>query len=442
MNLSKIDLPEALATLLARGEPLSAAQLTAATGKSQPSISLALGKLGERVHRMGAARSTRYALKKDILGLAAEFPLYWRSSNAGFAVAYGTYLAGDYLHVKCQSRDGKIKEWLSHHELPWFLSTLKPQGYLGRQIARYLPQLPNNPEQWSLEQQLYSLQKINDHIGAIYTSDISVRTAYLRVDLPERRETVFDEYAKNDSAQLPIGSSAAGEQPKFIAAVGGHYYIVKFSPPHGTPFGERWGALLRLEKLALDTLQSKSVLCGQTELVKSPERTYLQSKRFDYDAHGTRQHIVAIAAVHDEFIRDSRGNWVETARALHAQNLITTQELKNIACIHAFGHYIGNTDMHFGNLSFFVDDVIIPKIRLAPVYDMLPMMWRPDSHRGLNDSPVRKQHMPDGFAKEQTQARQWAIEFWEQAAQLDIGADLQAASRESVRRLKTNFADV
>ncbi|NJS37408.1 MAG: hypothetical protein HC765_15045 [Brachymonas sp.] len=145
---------------------------------------------------MGAARSTRYALKKDILGLAAEFPLYWHGNDAGFAVAYGTYLAGDYLHVKCQTHDGKIKEWLSHHELPWFLSTLRPQGYLGRQIARYLPHLPNNPEQWSLEQQLYSLRKINDHVGAIYTSDISVRTAYLRVNLPEQRETVFDEYAK------------------------------------------------------------------------------------------------------------------------------------------------------------------------------------------------------------------------------------------------------
>jgi serine/threonine protein kinase HipA of HipAB toxin-antitoxin module len=59
-----------------------------------------------------------------------------------------------------------------------------------------------------------------------------------------------------------------------------------------------------------------------------------------------------------------------------------------IATIDAFGQYIGNTGMHFGNLSFFVDDVIAPKIRLAPVYDMLPMMWRPDPHLGLTDSPV------------------------------------------------------
>jgi hypothetical protein len=76
------------------------------------------------------------------------------------------------------------------------------------------------------------------------------------------------------------------------------------------------------------------------------------------------------------------------------------------------------------------------------VYDMLPMMWKPDPHHGLSDSPVRAQLLPAGYAPEQAQAREWAIEFWEKAAQLDIGADLQAASRESARRLKNNFADV
>jgi hypothetical protein len=41
---------------------LTAQQLQSATGKSQPSISLALGKLGSEVCKLGAARSTRYAL--------------------------------------------------------------------------------------------------------------------------------------------------------------------------------------------------------------------------------------------------------------------------------------------------------------------------------------------------------------------------------------------
>jgi HipA-like C-terminal domain len=441
MNLPKIDLSEAVAALLARGEPITAAQLAAATEKSVSSISLALGKLGDRVHRIGAARSTRYALKKDILGLPSGYTLRWLgSSNTGFTSAQLTYLANDWLHIACQTSDGRSKQWLTEHQPPWFLSTLKPQGYLGRKLARWLPQLPSDPAHWSLAQLLYSLQHISDPIGAIAVEQTSARPAHPRITSLAERDAQFDALANEDSAQLPAGSSAAGEQPKFVVHVLEQACIVKFTPPHGTPFGERWAALLKLEKLALDILQSHGVSSAHAEIVQTQRRTYLQSVRFDRDAaHGTR-HIVAIAALHDEFIKSSWTNWVTTSEALADQGLIAAQELSQIATIFAFGHYIGNTDMHSGNLSFFVDDVITPKIRLAPVYDMLPMMWKPDPHQGLSDSPVRQQFIPAGFTAEQAQAREWAVEFWEQAATLDIGADLQAASVESARRLKTNFA--
>jgi len=42
-----------------------------------------------------------------------------------------------------------------------------------------------------------------------------------------------------------------------------------------------------------------------------------------------------------------------------------------------FGRMIGNNDMHFGNLSFFLSDAL--PLRLTPNYDMLPMMYRPAS---------------------------------------------------------------
>jgi len=38
-----------------------------------------------------------------------------------------------------------------------------------------------------------------------------------------------------------------------------------------------------------------------------------------------------------------------------------------------FGHLIGNSDMHLCNLSFRIS----PTLRLAPAYDMLPMMYAP-----------------------------------------------------------------
>ncbi len=445
MNLPKIDLHEAVAALLARGEPLSAAQLAAATGKSQSSISLALGKLGERVHRMGAARSTRYALKKDILGLAAEQPIVF-TGLSGQMEDWGllTHLHGSHVFAA---------PLLGHSigpaaRLPWFLTPLRPQGFLGRQYARLRPDFPPDPEQWNLTQILYMVtQYAHNAPGAFdlgspmgrLIDEVSPQTA--------QRLAQYDTRAIQVSHNLPAGSSAGGEQPKFMSEYstnqGRQHCIVKYTPPHATPFGNRWRALLLLEKLALRTLSAHLVKAATTQILHSNQRTYLESRRFDRVDIKGKQHVVTIAAVHDEFVGGPWQSWVHTSTALAQKGLITPHELQQVVRIFAFGHYIGNTDMHSGNLSFFVDDVITPKIRLAPAYDMLPMMWRPDIHQGaLSDSPVRPQLMPSGFAQAQDEARNWAIEFWEQAQQLDIGADLQIAAKESVRRLKINFADV
>ena len=72
MNIDDLRLVNAVRALLAQAPDLSAAQLRSATGKSQSSISLALLGLGSEVQKLGAARSTRYALTQDILGLAAS----------------------------------------------------------------------------------------------------------------------------------------------------------------------------------------------------------------------------------------------------------------------------------------------------------------------------------------------------------------------------------
>ena len=444
MNLSKIDLSEAIAILLARGEPLTAAQLAASTGKSQPSVSTAIKALGERVHRMGAARSTRYALKKDILGLPAQQSIVWTDAQ-GQPAEFGplTHLQGKWLHVQHKQR-----AWLTQG-LPWFLLPIRPQGYLGRQLAHSIASFPANPEDWSDAQVLYAItQQAVDCTGAIHIGHRSPGIAKAKPVLgAEDAELLvqFEALAKQDTAQPRAQSSAGGEQPKFAVAYAGEqtvHHLVKFSSPNDTPFGSRWRAMLMLEHLANEVLASQQIACARTQIFTGDVRTFLSSERFDrYGTHG-KSHVVAIAAVHQELVGGSWQNWLATGEALANLGMITTQELKVIASIFAFGKYIGNTDMHSGNLAFFVDEVIKPKIRLAPVYDMLPMMWKPDPHQGLSDSPVREQFMQAGFELEKEQARMWAIEFWERASKLDIGADLQAASRESARRLQTNFADV
>ena len=39
--------------------------------------------------------------------------------------------------------------------------------------------------------------------------------------------------------------------------------------------------------------------------------------------------------------------------------------------------------MHFGNLGLWADDPAKAVFSLAPLYDMLPMRWRPDTYTGL-----------------------------------------------------------
>lgn len=444
---SNIPLVDRLTALLLSGEPLASREICQKLSISQPTLSRAIAELGDRVCRMGAARSTRYALSKDILGWPAV-------QSIGLTDAQGslqTWGALTYLHPNHTFAKTTGGEWFNAAgRLPWFLMPLRPQGFLGRQYARTRPDFPPNPDDWSLAHTLLIItQHAHNPPGAFELGQIGFfgRLVDEVSAAVADRLTQYDTTAVNASQTLPLGSSAGGEQPKFLSEYSGaqdrHHCIVKFTPPHGTPFGARWRALLTLEQLALQTLAAHGIDTAATHLLHSSQRTYLESVRFDRIGTEGKRHVVAIAALQDEFVGGSWTNWVKTSETLASKGMITALELSHIATIFAFGHYIGNTDMHSGNLSFFVDDVIAPKIRLAPVYDMLPMMWKPDIHQGaLSDSPIRPQLMPPGFAAEQAQAREWAIEFWEHAARLDIGADLQAASIESARRLQTNFADL
>lgn len=199
--------------------------------------------------------------------------------------------------------------------------------------------------------------------------------------------------------------------------------------------------MLILEALALRTLIQHGVDATPTQVLHVTQRSYLESLRFDRIGIEDKHHVVAIAAVHDEFVGGPWQNWVHTAAALAQKGLITPHELQQIACIFAFGHYIGNTDMHSGNLSFYVDDVNAPKIRLAPVYDMLPMMWRPDIHSGnLDPSPLREIRLPVGYAAEAGLARSWAVDYWQQAGvDVQLSAELRALCAENARRLLHGF---
>jgi hypothetical protein len=437
-------LQTALRQLLTQSPELTAAQLQEATGMSQPSISLALkamrlGQPGGAVARLGAARSTRYALTHHIQGLPARHNLVC-DGHDGVPRHFGelTCLSGNRVHV----RSGR-QEWLTQAALPWFLTPLQPQGFLGRDLARLRPDFPADPERWSLEQVLYfAVNHVRDASGAFAVEGPSGAVNGIVGEAAQTLAQTCDQLAAQVGSSLPAGSSAAGKQPKFLwREPEGQRWLVKFSPPRGTPFGERWHALLHLEKLALDVLRENGVASAETRIVESATRTFLLSRRFDRTAQFGYRHLVAAAAVHEHFVQTPRQHWVGTCRALVDLNLLSSGDLNTATQAYVFGQFIGNTDMHFGNLSFFVQDVIRPRFELAPIYDMLPMMWRPSIHSGsLDAEPLREPALLPGDPATSDVVRDWAVTYWERAAVLHtLGAPLQAVCAVNAQRLKTRF---
>jgi hypothetical protein len=78
---------------------------------------------------------------------------------------------------------------------------------------------------------------------------------------------------------------------------------------------------------------------------------------------------------------------------------------------HAFGELIGNTDMHNGNLGLWLEDTL--PMRIAPAYDMLPMLWAP-SHQGEMVAREFTPAPPVPAAQDAwREAAIWAGEFWD-----------------------------
>ena len=74
-----------------------------------------------------------------------------------------------------------------------------------------------------------------------------------------------------------------------------------------------------------------------------------------------------------EFVGSAR-TWPQSAQELHQQGLLDSQSLNEIIWAHTFGEWIGNTDMHLGNLSVTPREA---RFELLPIYDMLPMAFAP-----------------------------------------------------------------
>lgn len=361
---------------------------------SQATVSRLVKAQADTLVVCGKGKSTQYALAHAIGTAPSQQPI-WCVNADGLAERVGTlsFLSQSQIHI---AADGVSQVFTPtrNEVLPWFLSPLKAEGFLGRWLAQQLLGLgvSANPETWDSEMALIGALRTRDAPGAMLLGSGASSAGQGAVQLPgDKLAAALDATASDLAKNLPAGSSAGGEQPKFLATdAQGDSFLVKFSPPLGTPFGDRWSDLLRMEVLSSKVLKSHGIAVAENKFVQTATRSYLLSKRFDRVAKTGRIHGVSLAAAHHAFVKGALVDWTATGDQLARQKRLPPSDAETIHSVFQFGRLIGNTDMHFGNASLFVDgltlkDVVKGQFRLTPVYDMLPMRWRPDQINGISD---------------------------------------------------------
>jgi hypothetical protein len=225
------------------------------------------------------------------------------------------------------------------------------------------------------------------------------------------RENEYPKIADRVLLQGIPGSSAAGEQPKFLSllmAKKTRSVLVKFSPPISDTISQRVADLLVCEHIVHDVLRIHGKISPDSQLVRGANRLFLEMERFDRTPARGRRGIISLRALDLEFVGRLQ-SWSDTAQALLNKNKITQSDYESIVWLEVFSRLIGNTDQHHGNISFFCDGEMITG--LAPVYDMLPMMYAPQQNqlvaRPFNPEPPRHYESPVWDS-----ARAAAVDFW------------------------------
>jgi hypothetical protein len=387
--------------------PQTARQLVEKLKISQPTVSRAVAVLGDDIVRIESGRSIQYTLRDAGRGLG-DIPVY-RVATDGTIRRLGILVPVRPEGFVMRQDDGPT---LYSASLPWWLLDMRPQGFLGRVYAeRHAAALglpPRLPE-WTDTHMLRALLAHgHDVVGNLLLGDIA-RERFIDAPPPTPIDPA-DYPAQAEAAErgdVP-GSSAGGEQPKFMAFTDRHV-LIKFSSAEDNPVARRWRDLLAAEHLAEQVLSDAAIPASRSRLLDIGGRRFLEVERFDRVGQFGRRAVHSLFSVEAEFVGDANSPWPVLAERLAADGIITAEAAAGAALLHAFGTLIGNTDMHNGNLSFLSEHG--RPYQLAPAYDMLPMAFRPLSSGTLPDSlPAARLH-PSVHADTWRQALGLADEF-------------------------------
>ena len=438
-----------LQALRRHGGVATSAQLVDALGVSQPTVSRALAPLvrAGRVRKVGAARSQRYLLPRAVAGVGDDIPIL-RVNTAGVPAPFGRMvpLVGGAFWV--DEVDGVSER---HDGLPWFLSDMRPQGFMGRNFAQLHPelQLPQDPRHWSDDDMLRALALRGEDLpGNLIVGDASLARFHTLGQRLARAASPDDYPLLARSAlqgQLP-GSSAGGEQPKFCCVTQGRSVIVKFSGALDTPADQRTRDLLHCEHLALQVLAQAGLPAAPSQVFERAGRVFLESERFDRcapwldDPAGAPPGRIGMVSllVYDAQYVGEMDHWAATAERMQARALLTAEDAGTLRLLEAYGRLIGNTDRHYGNISLvLVED----DWRLSPTYDMLPMLYMPIAGELVAQELGLARMAPTAATLDVwREARGLARGFWSAAALDDrISGDFRAMAQIHADALATPY---
>jgi hypothetical protein len=400
---------EQLLSVLGRQATMRAGELALLLGVSQPTLSRLITAAGDRVLQMGRGRATHYARTRVLPELGTRLPIH-RVDEAGLVRPHGV------LHLLAAGR-----HWLEPKEgevelfegLPPFAADMSPQGYVGRSFTARYPELalPARITDWSDDHRLIALaRRGEDCVGDLILGDESLDRFLAEEPRPAHRDS-YPELARASLAGQP-GSSAGGEQPKFLTYADGRHVLVKFAGGDDGATARRWKDLLACEHLALEAVRAAGVPAASASTLDLGDYRFLEVERFDRVGVRGRRALLSLGAIDDEYF-GHRDTWTRAARRMAEARLISEEDARRIRWLDTFGQLTGNTDRHFGNLSFFVEG---PKqYRLAPVYDMLPMMFAP-----VGTSVIERTFEPRPPTAETldvwSDAARHAVEYWARLA--------------------------
>ncbi len=428
------------AMMLLRQGPMDSTAIISSLSISQPTFSRIWASIPDIVS-FGEARARKYALRRKIVGVDAPIPISMVSRQGDLA-SFGLLhpLQGGWYALT------KADDSITFYQgLPFFMSDLRPQGFLGKMEPSKHADLglPQDILRWSDDHTLIYLSRRSEHAAGnlLFGNESHARflaslhaKSKATIEASERLGT-FPKLAEAAMQGDPPGSSAGGEQPKFTAIIQRNaqtsdceHVIVKFSPRADSAAGRRWADLLVCEHLALTVLAKNGLPAATTSILTSNDRTFLEVVRFDRIGYAGRAPMVTFAGL-DGGLGMLDQTWSAVAAELVAQHLLPRTDADVVDMLDLFGALIGNVDKHHGNIA--VSWAFDQPYRLLSAYDMLPMLYRPNAHgeivprqwQSTSTHRLQLRHLPICFGM--------ASQFWDEVlADPRISADFKAVAED------------